>query len=118
MDTRNLRGMGFARSICNTNAKLAIKSKGDIFMIDKDDWRLRGQEDYLSGKALYFRKWKAPRKNGITIIANFVGRNFPIIPTHYMRDIRQKIITIGYVLLVTMISKKCSNGKKMIVNNS
>ena len=31
-------------------------------MIDKDDWRLRGQEDYLSGKALYFRKWKAPKK--------------------------------------------------------
>ena len=27
-------------------------------MIDKDDWRLRGQEDYLSGKTLYFRKWK------------------------------------------------------------
>ena len=24
LDVRNLRGMGFARSICNTNAKLAI----------------------------------------------------------------------------------------------
>ena len=31
-------------------------------MIDKDDWRLRGQEDYLSGKSLYFRKWKSPKK--------------------------------------------------------
>ena len=31
-------------------------------MIDKDDWRLSGQENYLSGKALYFRKWKAPKK--------------------------------------------------------
>ncbi len=30
-------------------------------MIEEDDWRLlRGQEDYLSGKTLYFRKWKAP----------------------------------------------------------
>lgn len=26
-------------------------------MIEKDDWRLNGQEDYLAGKALYFRKW-------------------------------------------------------------
>lgn len=31
-------------------------------MIEKDDWRLRGQEKYLSGKTLYFRKWAAPRK--------------------------------------------------------
>ncbi len=28
-------------------------------MIDKNDWRLTGQEDYLTGKALYYRKWKA-----------------------------------------------------------
>ena len=31
-------------------------------MIEKDDWRLRGQEDYLLGENLYFRKWKAPKK--------------------------------------------------------
>ena len=31
-------------------------------MIDKDDWRLRGQEGYLSGKVLCFRKWKASKK--------------------------------------------------------
>jgi len=29
-DARNLRGMGFARSICNANAKLAINAK-EIF---------------------------------------------------------------------------------------
>jgi hypothetical protein len=29
-------------------------------MIDKNDWRLKGQEAYLSGKTLYFRKWKSP----------------------------------------------------------
>ena len=46
----------------NTKAKPAINSKGDIFVIDKDDWRLRGQEDYLSGKTLFFRKWRAPKK--------------------------------------------------------
>lgn len=28
-------------------------------MIDKNDWRLTGQEDYLHGKILYYRKWKA-----------------------------------------------------------
>ena len=27
LDVRNLRGMGFARSICNTNAKPAIKKQ-------------------------------------------------------------------------------------------
>lgn len=27
-------------------------------MIDKNDWRLTGQEDYLTGKTLYHRKWK------------------------------------------------------------
>lgn len=32
-------------------------------MVEKDDWRLRGQEDYLLGKTLYFRKWKAPKKD-------------------------------------------------------
>ncbi|MEQ2442936.1 hypothetical protein WMO64_05590 [Pseudoflavonifractor sp. CLA-AP-H29] len=28
-------------------------------MIDKTDWRLTRQGDYLSGKTLYHRKWKA-----------------------------------------------------------
>ncbi len=29
-------------------------------MVEKDDWRLlRGQEDYLLNKTLYFRKWQA-----------------------------------------------------------
>ena len=26
-------------------------------MIEKDDWRLKGQETYLAGKTLYFRKF-------------------------------------------------------------
>ena len=26
----------------------------------KDDWRLNGQERYLTGRTLCFRKWKAP----------------------------------------------------------
>ena len=68
-------------------------------------------------KHYIFANGKHQRKNGITIIANFVGRNFPIIPIRHMRDIQQKIITIGYVRLVTMTSRKCSNGKKIIVNN-
>lgn len=30
-------------------------------MVEKDDWRLlRGQEDYLLGVTLYWKKWKAP----------------------------------------------------------
>ena len=29
-------------------------------MINKNDWRLTGQEDYLTVKTLYHRKWKAP----------------------------------------------------------
>ena len=32
-------------------------------MIYMDDWRLRGQEDYLSGKTLFFRRWKSPKKD-------------------------------------------------------
>ena len=28
-------------------------------MIEKDDWRLNGQEDYLMGKTIYRRKWKS-----------------------------------------------------------
>lgn len=26
-------------------------------MVDKNDWRLNGQEEYLFGETLYFRKW-------------------------------------------------------------
>ena len=32
-------------------------------MIEKDDWRLRGQERFLSGKTLYLRKWRSPEKD-------------------------------------------------------
>ena len=32
-------------------------------MIEKDDWRLNGQEKYLQCKTLYFRKWVAPQKD-------------------------------------------------------
>lgn len=28
-------------------------------MIEKDDWRLNGQQKYLSDKILYLRKWEA-----------------------------------------------------------
>ncbi len=31
-------------------------------MVDKNDWRLRWQEDYLLGKTLYFRKWRTLKK--------------------------------------------------------
>lgn len=26
-------------------------------MVNKNDWRLNGQEEYLFGETLYFRKW-------------------------------------------------------------
>ena len=32
-------------------------------MIEEDDWRLRGQERYLKGKTLFFRKWTSPSKD-------------------------------------------------------
>ena len=28
-------------------------------MVEKDDWRLQGQEDYLAGVTLFWKKWKA-----------------------------------------------------------
>lgn len=42
------------------NAGLTIKQEV-IIVIEKDDWRLRGQEKYLSNKDLFLRQWKAPR---------------------------------------------------------
>jgi len=32
-------------------------------MIEKDDWRLIGQEKYLLDITLYFRKWRPYKKN-------------------------------------------------------
>ena len=32
-------------------------------MVDKNDWRLSGQENYLKDKTLYFRKWAPPKEN-------------------------------------------------------
>lgn len=29
-------------------------------MIEKDDWRLQGQDGYLSGVTLRWKKWKSP----------------------------------------------------------
>ncbi len=31
--------------------------------MENKDWRLRGQEGYLSGKTLYYRKWADFRKH-------------------------------------------------------
>jgi hypothetical protein len=32
-------------------------------MVDENDWRLQGQEKYLSGVALHWKKWKKPRED-------------------------------------------------------
>ncbi|PKK97674.1 MAG: hypothetical protein CVV56_08420 [Tenericutes bacterium HGW-Tenericutes-1] len=32
-------------------------------MIDKDDWRLSGQDKYLIDKKLYFKKWEPYKDN-------------------------------------------------------
>ena len=31
--------------------------------MNKDDWRLQGQDKYLLGKTLYFRQWKAQKQD-------------------------------------------------------
>ena len=72
-----------------------------------------GKKIIYQGRYYIFVSGKHPRKNGITIVVNFVGK-IPIIPRHCTRGIRQRIIIIGYAQLVTTISKKCSNGKNVI----
>ena len=39
--------------------------KGD--MVDKNDWRLNGQEEYLFGETLYFRKWDMSNINSANL---------------------------------------------------
>ena len=70
--------------------------KGD--MVDKNDWRLNGQEEYLFGETLYFRKWD---------MSNINSHEHCIFS---MKDMSQALIAIGSVLNVLMISKTVFSG--------
>ena len=71
-------------------------------MIDKDDWRLRGQEDYLSGKVLYFRTWKAPKKEWDhdhcefcwDKFSDYPDKNVFLIPTNINLDCENNYPTV------------------------
>ncbi len=49
-------------------------------MIGKDDWRLRNQEDYLLGKALYLRKWKPLKEEWDHDHCEFCWNKFSNLP--------------------------------------
>ena len=45
LDTRNLRGMGFARSLCITKAKLVIKVRKNVYYKEKENTEIFRAED-------------------------------------------------------------------------
>lgn len=78
-------------------------------MVDKNDWRLNGQEEYLFGETLYFRKWDMSNINSHEHCI-FCWEKISSILNTPMKDMSQALIAIGSVLNVLMISKTVFSG--------
>ncbi len=90
-------------------------------MIDKDDWRLRGQEKYLLDITLFIENGNHTMKIGTTIIVNSVWINFLIFPTRCMKVILLRTIIIGSVQNALWTLRKCfigQSGRKRVKNLS
>lgn len=79
-------------------------------MLEKEDWRLTDQEEYLLKKTLYLRKWRLLRPDGTTITANSAERRFRNFLIPFTKGIPPRMDTTGSANNALRISKSGFNG--------
>lgn len=83
-------------------------------MIDKNDWRLQGQEKYLKGVTLYLKKYIKIGDAWDHDHCEFCWAKLAsrVLLMTLMRDMQQKIIITGYVSAV--LAKNASSHMKFV----